>query len=124
MLSTYILNLSKELWGKKWRIAIVWSLKGGPKRFKEIHKELPGCSVKILSQVLKEMEKNQLIIRKQYTSIPVKVTYELSADMGYLNEALDFYYTQIAKYFHKNSQIHKIPQDKLMELESFLHSKK
>lgn len=124
MLSTYLLNLSKELWGKKWRIAIIWSLKGGPKRFKEIHKELPGCSVKILSQVLKELEKNQLVIRKQYNTIPVKVTYELNPDLESLNDALDYYYVQIAKYFYKNAQIHKIPQDRVIELENFLFSKK
>jgi DNA-binding HxlR family transcriptional regulator len=75
-----ILNTGVELVGKKWRAVIIWHLKDGPMRFSEIKRLTPEISVKVLSEVLKEMQNNELVVRTQYDTIPVKVTYEIHQD--------------------------------------------
>lgn len=47
-------------------------------RFNELKRYIGGISFKTLSNTLKEMEKDQLIIRKEYPQIPHKVEYSLS----------------------------------------------
>lgn len=111
MPTAYILNKAKSLWGKKWRFFILLYLNDGPRRFTEIKTNVPGCSAKILSEILREMEKNHLIVRKQYTTIPVKVTYELDLTIKDLIVQFNSYYLDVAKYFYKNHEIHKIPND-------------
>ena len=120
MLSTYVFNLSKQLWGKKWRNAVMWSVKDGPKRFSEIHSDMPNCSVKILSQVLKEMEKNHILIRTQYNTIPVKVTYTINPELLPMLQTLEEYHNQLVKYFYRNADQHKIPENRRLELNSLL----
>jgi DNA-binding HxlR family transcriptional regulator len=106
MLVSFLLNEANNLWGKKWRRAIIWHLKDEPLRFSELKRIIPDCSVKMLSEALNEMEQDGLVIRKQYNSIPVKVTYELTADMrevaksmvNYINILTQFYYTHRVRY--------------------------
>ncbi len=62
----------------KWRIPIIISLTFGKKRFGEIRKDIPDISPKMLSQELKELEKNQLVSRVLYDSMPVTVEYDLT----------------------------------------------
>ncbi|WP_199883981.1 winged helix-turn-helix transcriptional regulator [Anaerosinus massiliensis] len=47
-------------------------------RFNELHRAIGTISFKTLSKTLKEMEADQLIIRKEYPQIPPKVEYSLS----------------------------------------------
>jgi len=100
---SYILNTGAELLGKKWRAVIIWYLKDGPKRFSELKKEIPNVSVKVLSEVLKEMEDNDLVVRKQYNTIPVKVTYEIHPDALDIVDANVVCTIRIAEYIVKNS---------------------
>lgn len=110
MLSAYLLNAGSELWGKKWRNAILFALKTGPKRFSEIRKEIPECSVKMLSEALNDMERDGLLIRTQYTgSIPVKVTYELHEDVGPFVDVLNRYFAALVNFFYKNHERHNVP---------------
>lgn len=63
----------------KWKIVILWYLgRYGIHRYGEIKKVVTGITVKMLTQQLKELEANGLIIRTQYNSIPPKVEYQLS----------------------------------------------
>lgn len=63
----------------KWRIPIVISLTYGTKRFGEIQRDIGDISPKMLSQELKALEANQLIIRKVLSdSMPVSVEYSLT----------------------------------------------
>lgn len=77
MIITEVLNFGSELLGKKWRMVVIYHLIDGPKRFSELKALIPGCSVKMLSEVLEELTDNHLLERKQYSTIPVKVTYEI-----------------------------------------------
>lgn len=69
-----------KLIGTKWKILIIRDLLEGKKRFGEL-KESTGASQKVLTAHLKEMEADNLIIRKAYPQVPPKVEYSLT-DLG------------------------------------------
>ena len=120
MLVSFVLNLGAELVGKKWRAVIIWHLKDGPLRFSQLKRLLPNISVKVLTEVLKEMEVNGLIVRTQFATIPVKVTYEIHPD------AMDFVAAnvvctiKIAQYVAKNHTRYKISEQDLKELTAWI----
>ena len=62
----------------KWRVPIIITLSFGNKRFGEIKKEIEDISPKMLSQELKELERNKLITRIIYETMPVTVEYALT----------------------------------------------
>ncbi|MES2515199.1 MAG: helix-turn-helix domain-containing protein [Bacteroidota bacterium] len=62
----------------KWKIQIILSLTFGKKRFKQIQREIPGLTPKMLSKELKELEINELASRHVYDTSPVSVEYELT----------------------------------------------
>lgn len=50
--------------GGKWKLPILYSICNGNTRFKDIEQSIPGITNRMLSRNLKELEDNQLIIRK------------------------------------------------------------
>jgi DNA-binding HxlR family transcriptional regulator len=62
----------------KWKLQIIFSLKLGRKRFKEIQRSIPGITPKMLSKELKELEINELAQRFVYDTKPMTVEYELT----------------------------------------------
>ena len=62
----------------KWKLPIIISLSFGKKRFKQMQREIPGITPKMLSKELKDLEINELVERKVYDTSPVMVEYELS----------------------------------------------
>ncbi|ASS66642.1 MULTISPECIES: helix-turn-helix domain-containing protein [Paenibacillus] len=71
-----------ELLGKKWTGLIIRVLLGGPKRFKEIKEQIPEMSDKMLTDRMKELEQAQIVNRKVYPEMPVRIEYELT-DKGH-----------------------------------------
>ena len=64
--------------GGKWKVIILWHLVNGTKRFNELQHSMPQITRKMLTQQLRELEKDGLIIRKVYPQVPPKVEYSLS----------------------------------------------
>lgn len=118
MFSELLFNQANDLWSKKWRTEIIWVLRKSPMRFSQIKQLLPTCSVKMLSEALQDMEFKCLIIRTQYNTIPVKVTYELQDDILLLIPSLVAYRQFLAGYFLTNRERFNItcPED-IRELE-------
>lgn len=73
----------------KWKLLILFSLSGGPKRFKEISREVTGITDKVLSKELKSLEANQLIKREVFETFPPKVEYSITAHGMSLEKVLD-----------------------------------
>ncbi|HEU5143378.1 MAG TPA: helix-turn-helix domain-containing protein [Solirubrobacterales bacterium] len=74
-----------EMIGKRWTGAIVWALGEGPLRFGELAKAVPGLSDRLLSQRLRELEDEGLVVREVEPGAPVRVIYSLTeagADLG------------------------------------------
>ncbi|SHF40436.1 transcriptional regulator, HxlR family [Flavobacterium fontis] len=67
-----------ELIGGKWKPIILYCLRTETRRFGEIAARIPSLSRKVLTDQLKELEQDQLIIRVQYNEIPPRVEYSLS----------------------------------------------
>lgn len=64
--------------GNKWKIFILRDLLTGTKRFGELKKTVEGISQKVLTDNLRAMEQDNLIIRTVYAEVPPKVEYKLS----------------------------------------------
>ena len=84
----------------KWRVPIIITLSFGDKRFGEIRKDIEDISPKMLSQELKELERNQLISRKIYDTMPVTVEYSLTT-LGHSLEKLLEELTEWGVHFRK-----------------------
>jgi DNA-binding HxlR family transcriptional regulator len=59
----------------KWKVQILNRLMDGPMRYSEIHRSIPGLTEKMLSQQLRELEEDKILIRKVYPEVPPKVEY-------------------------------------------------
>ena len=64
--------------GGKHKAFILWNLFDGTKRFSQLQKAVPQANAKMLSQQLKELERDGLISRKAYAVVPPKVEYSLT----------------------------------------------
>ena len=62
----------------KWTVLIVGQLAGGTRRFGELRREITGVSPKVLTQKLRELERDGLVARRVYASVPPKVEYSLT----------------------------------------------
>lgn len=68
-----------KLLGKKWTGLIIRVLLGGPKRFKDIKKQIPDMSDRMLTERMKELEHIGVLKRNVYPETPVRIEYELSS---------------------------------------------
>lgn len=75
--------------GKKWVILILRDLHGGTKRFTDLLHSLHGISPKTLSERLKELEADGLIVRQAFAEIPPRVEYSLTEKGRSLNGILE-----------------------------------
>lgn len=66
-----------QLIGNRWKLLILRNLRMRPWRFNELQKSLNGISQKVLTQSLRSMEADGLIIRTVYAEVPPRVEYSL-----------------------------------------------
>jgi DNA-binding HxlR family transcriptional regulator len=71
------LSKAMELVGKRWTALIIYQLLEGPQRFNAIEAALP-ISGRLLSERLKELEKEGIVERKVYSEVPIRVEYHLT----------------------------------------------
>lgn len=73
------LQSALESIGGKWKLPVLCSLAAnGASRYNELLHNVQGVSNTMLSQTLKELERDRLVLRKEYLEVPVRVEYELS----------------------------------------------
>lgn len=65
----------------KWSLYIVAVLANGPRRFNELKRGIDGISQRMLTLTLRGLERDGLLTRTMYPTIPPRVDYELT-DMG------------------------------------------
>ena len=68
-----------QLIGSKWKLLILRNLFMRPWRFNELKRDLEGISQKVLTDSLRSMESDGIIIRTAYPEVPPRVEYSLSA---------------------------------------------
>ena len=74
--------------GDKWTIMIVGALARGPMRFNALQRAIPGLSHKMLTTTLRGLERDGLVTRTAFATIPPRVDYELTAQGRSLHEPL------------------------------------
>jgi len=70
-----------RLIGGKYKALILWHLFGKTLRFNELRKVVPEATAKMLTQQLRELEQDKLLLRTVYPVVPPHVDYQLT-DLG------------------------------------------
>jgi DNA-binding HxlR family transcriptional regulator len=65
--------------GDRWTLLIVEALLDGPKRFGELQEGIEGIAPNILTQRLRHLERQAIVLSRPYSERPPRVAYELSA---------------------------------------------
>nr|GAJ35802.1 hypothetical UPF0087 protein ydeP [Bradyrhizobium sp. DOA9] len=67
--------------GDKWSVLVIMMLSDGPKRFNELKRMINGISQRMLTLTLRGLERDGLVTRTIFPTIPPRVDYELT-DLG------------------------------------------
>ena len=91
-----------QLIGNKWKLLILRNLLARPWRFNELRKSLDGISQKVLTESLRSMESDGIVIRTVYAEVPPRVEYSLSELGETLRPILDAKQTWGQEYKQNN----------------------
>jgi DNA-binding HxlR family transcriptional regulator len=64
--------------GDRWILLVIAALLEGPKRFGELQDELPGIAPNVLTQRLRSLERDALVVARPYSERPPRFEYELT----------------------------------------------
>lgn len=64
--------------GDKWSVLVITILGEGPHRFSELRTRIDGISQKMLTQTLRALEEDGLVMRTVYAEVPARVEYRLT----------------------------------------------
>ena len=65
--------------GDRWTLLLIAALLDGPKRFGDLPDEVGGIAPNVLSQRLRQLERNALVVARPYSERPPRFVYELSS---------------------------------------------
>ena len=65
--------------GDRWTLLVINALLGGPRRFGELQEEISEIAPNILTQRLRRLERDALVVARPYSERPLRMVYELSA---------------------------------------------
>jgi DNA-binding HxlR family transcriptional regulator len=65
--------------GDRWTLLVIAALLDGPKRFSDLQDEVDGIAPNVLTQRLRQLERNALVVARPYSERPPRFVYELSA---------------------------------------------
>lgn len=71
-------SVTLDVFNDRWKLAIIWHLLDGDKRFKELHEIISEITQKTLTVKLKELEEKNIIHREVFAEVPPKVVYSLT----------------------------------------------
>jgi DNA-binding HxlR family transcriptional regulator len=78
-----------ELIGRRWTGAIIRAMRSGKTRFCDIGAAVPGLSDRLLSERLKELEAEAIVVRTVVPETPVRIDYHLTAKGNDLQTVFD-----------------------------------
>jgi len=74
--------------GDRWTLLVVEALLPGPRRFNDLLSQIPGIAANILSERLKRLERDGLLVARPYSQRPPRSAYQLTAEGTELAGAL------------------------------------
>ena len=81
-----------EVLGGKWKLALLFYLLQAPRRNGELRRLVPNITQKMLTQQLRELERDGIVVRTIFDVVPPKVVYSVDDDerarLGVLVDAL------------------------------------
>ena len=86
--------------GDKWSVLIVGLLANGPRRFSELRRTIEGISQRMLTLTLRGLERDGLVTRTVYPTIPPRVEYQLTE----LGRTLQKPIQSLAKWAQENRE--------------------
>ena len=78
-----------DIIGGKWKVIILYQLRGQTLRFGQLRKLNPNITQKMLTQQLRELEMDHLVKRKVYAEVPPRVEYTPTKSAERLQPVLD-----------------------------------
>lgn len=63
----------------KWKLRILWHISRKPIRFNELQRSIGNITTKTLTQQLRELEEQKIVLRTVYPEMPLRVEYSLTA---------------------------------------------
>lgn len=77
--------------GDKWSVLVIVELAGGPRRFRALQRSVEGISQRMLTLTVRRLERDGLVLRTVYPTVPAQVDYRLTetgAGLTHLVKAL------------------------------------
>jgi DNA-binding HxlR family transcriptional regulator len=74
--------------GDRWSLLVLCALEGGTLRFQQLRRAVDGVSQKMLTQTLRTLERDGLVRREIYASVPPRVDYSLTPVGASLSETI------------------------------------
>jgi DNA-binding HxlR family transcriptional regulator len=71
-------KLTASIIGGKWKPSLLFHLEGRTRRFCELKRLIPGLTKKMLTQHLRELERDGIVHRKVFAEVPPRVEYSLT----------------------------------------------
>jgi DNA-binding HxlR family transcriptional regulator len=100
-------SVTLDVFNDRWKLAIIWHLLDGDKRFKELHEVISEITQKTLTVKLKELEEKNIIKREVFAQVPPKVVYSLTAIGKELQPVLEEMYKWGISYTSTHGKITK-----------------
>ena len=82
------LEAALERVGDRWSLLLVEALLGGPRRFNALIEAVPGIAPNILTDRLRRLERERIVVATPYQQRPPRMSYSLTADGRDLASAL------------------------------------
>lgn len=65
--------------GDKWSVLVIVELANGPRRFRQLQRAIDGISQRMLTLTVRRLERDGLVLRTVYATVPAQVDYRLTA---------------------------------------------
>jgi DNA-binding HxlR family transcriptional regulator len=98
-------SVTLDVFNDRWKLAIIWHLLDGDKRFKELHEIISEITQKTLTVKLKELEEKNIIHREVFPEVPPKVVYSLTTIGKELQPVLEAMYKWGISYTSTHGKI-------------------
>ena len=98
-------SVTLDIFNDRWKLAIIWHLLDGDKRFKDLHEIISEITQKTLTIKLKELEEKNIIHRECFAEVPPKVVYSLTQAGKNLKPVLEEMYKWGINYVKEYGEI-------------------